>query len=50
MQRVVVLVVVALVLFWIIDSPGSAAGTVDAILALLAGAANSIVRFLQALF
>lgn len=50
MQRVIGLVVAAIVLFWIIDQPGSAANTVNTILALLAAAANSIVRFLQALF
>jgi hypothetical protein len=50
MQRVIGLLVLALVLFWIVDSPGSAANTVQAIFALLASAANSVVTFLQALF
>lgn len=44
------LLVLAVVLFWIIDAPTSAAGTVQEILAILAGAAQSIVTFLRALF
>jgi hypothetical protein len=50
MQRVVGLVVLALVLFWIIDAPTSAAATVSSILAILASFADSIVVFLQTLF
>jgi hypothetical protein len=50
MQRVVGLIVLALVLFWIIDSPTTAAATVSSILAILASFANSIVVFLQTLF
>jgi hypothetical protein len=50
MQRVVGLIVLALVLFWIIDSPTSAAATVSSILAILASIANSFVVFLQTLF
>lgn len=50
MQRVIGLLVIALVLFWIIDSPGSAANTVESILGILASIGNSIVRFLQELF
>lgn len=50
MQRVVGLIVLALVLFWIIDSPATAAATVTSILSILAGFAESIVEFLRALF
>lgn len=50
MQRLAGLVVLAVVLFWIIDSPTSAAGTVNEILNLLASAAESIITFLRALF
>jgi uncharacterized membrane protein len=50
MQRVVGLIVLALVLFWIIDSPTTAAATVSSILAILASFADSIVVFLQTLF
>lgn len=50
MQRLAGLVVLAIVLFWIIDAPTSAAGTVNEILNLLANAAQSIITFLRALF
>ena len=50
MQRVVGLLALALVLFWIIDSPGTAAATVSNILAILASFANSLIAFVQALF
>jgi hypothetical protein len=50
MQRVVGLLALALVLFWIIDSPSSAAATVNSILAILASFAASLVTFVQALF
>lgn len=43
------LLVLALVLFWIIDSPTSAAATVSSILAILAGFAESLVEFVRAL-
>ncbi|GLZ46565.1 hypothetical protein Acsp06_27500 [Actinomycetospora sp. NBRC 106375] len=49
MQRVVGLIVLALVLFWIIDSPATAAATVTSILAILASFAESIIDFFQAL-
>lgn len=49
MQRVVGLLVLALVLFWIISSPETAAATVTAILAILVGFAAAIVDFFQAL-
>jgi hypothetical protein len=49
MQRVVGLLVLALVLFWIIDSPTSAAATVTNILTLLAGFAAALVAFLLSL-
>lgn len=49
MQRVVGLLVLALVLFWIISSPESAAATVTAILAILIGFAEQIVEFFRAL-
>ena len=50
MQRVVGLLVAALVLFWIIDSPTTAAATVTNILAILASFAESLVEFVRALF
>lgn len=50
MQRVVGFAVLALVLFWIIDAPTSAAGTVNEILSILAGFAESIITFVRALF
>jgi hypothetical protein len=50
MQRVVGLLVAALVLFWIIDSPATAAATVTNILAILASIAESFVQFVRALF
>lgn len=50
MQRVVGLLALALVLFWIISSPTSAAATVNAILAILVTFAESLITFVQALF
>jgi hypothetical protein len=50
MQRVVGLLVLVLVLFWIINSPASAAATVSNILAILASFATSLILFVQALF
>jgi len=50
MQRVVGLLVAALVLFWIIDSPTTAAATVTNILAILASFAESLVTFVRELF
>ncbi len=50
MQRVLGLLALALVLFWIIDSPATAAATVTSILTILAGFAESIVDFFRALF
>lgn len=50
MQRVVGLIALALVLFWIIDSPATAAATVTSILAILAGFAESFILFLTTLF
>jgi hypothetical protein len=50
MQRVVGLLVAALVLFWIIDSPTTAAATVTNILAILASIAESFVVFVRELF
>jgi hypothetical protein len=50
MQRVVGLLVAALVLFWIIDSPTTAAATVTDILVILAGFADSLVTFVRELF
>jgi hypothetical protein len=49
MQRVVGLLVLALVLFWIIDAPASAAATVNSILAILASFAESLITFVRAL-
>lgn len=50
MQRVVGLLALALALYWIIDSPDTAAATVGSILAILAGFAASLVEFVTALF
>ena len=50
MQRVVGLLVAALVLFWIIDSPTTAAATVTNILVILGSIAESFVEFVRALF
>lgn len=50
MQRVVGLIALALVLFWIIDSPATAAATVTNILAILVSFAESLVLFVQSLF
>ena len=44
------LLVAALLLFWIIDSPATAAATVTNILAILAYFAESFVDFVRALF
>ena len=48
MQRVVGLLVLAIALFWVIDSPITAAGTVTAVLDLLAYFAGQVVEFLRA--
>ena len=50
MQRVVGLIALALVLFWIIDSPATAAATVTNILAILVSFAESLILFVQSLF
>ena len=50
MQRVLGLLGLAIALFWIIDSPTTAAGTVTNVLALLAYFAGQVVEFLSALF
>jgi hypothetical protein len=50
MQRVVGLLALALVLFWVIDAPQSAAATVSSILAILASFAESLILFVQTLF
>ncbi len=49
MQRVIGVLVGVLVLFWILREPTGAAGTVTAVLAGLAAAADSIITFLGAL-
>ena len=49
MQRVIGIIVLILVLFWIISAPTSAAGTVNAVLADLRGAGRSVITFLDAL-
>jgi len=49
MQRVVGLLALALVLFWIIDSPTTAAATVTNILAILVSFAESLVLFITSL-
>lgn len=48
MQRVIGLLGLALALFWIIDSPTTAAGTVTNVLALLAYFAGQVVEFIRA--
>jgi hypothetical protein len=44
-QRIVLLLVVALVVFWVFVSPDSAADTVQDIASLLRTGAESIIRF-----
>ena len=46
-QKVVGILVAILVVFWIISSPGTAAGTVTGILDSLASAGNSLIQFLR---
>lgn len=48
-QRVIGILVLVLVVFWIISEPQGAAGTVNAVLADLGDAGSSVVQFLQAL-
>jgi hypothetical protein len=48
--RVVGILVAILVVFWIISSPLTAAGTVNTILADLAAAGNSLITFVRNLF
>jgi hypothetical protein len=45
--KVVGALVAILVVFWIISSPTTAAGTVNTILADLASAGNSLITFLR---
>jgi hypothetical protein len=49
-RRVIGVLVVILVLFWVISAPLSAAATVTAILDGLASFANSIIIFVRNLF
>ncbi|NMO92336.1 hypothetical protein [Actinomycetospora sp. TBRC 11914] len=49
-NRVIGVIIVILVLFWIISAPRSAAATVDAIFAGLASIAHSIIVFVENLF
>ena len=49
MQRVIGILVLVLVLFWIISAPTSAAGTVNTLLANLRDAGESVITFLNAL-
>jgi hypothetical protein len=46
-QKVVGVLVAVLVIFWIIDSPTTAAGTVNTILGDLASAGQSVITFLR---
>ena len=46
-QKVVGVLVAILVVFWIISSPGTAAGTVNGILDSLASAGSSLIQFLR---
>ena len=46
-QKVVGVLVAILVVFWIISSPGTAAGTVNGILDSLASAGDSLIQFLR---
>jgi hypothetical protein len=50
MQRVVGLLVLAVALFWIIDSPTTAADTVTNVLDLLVYFAGQLVDFIRTLF
>ncbi|GLZ52718.1 hypothetical protein Acsp07_23350 [Actinomycetospora sp. NBRC 106378] len=46
-QKVVGILVAILVVFWIISSPSTAAGTVNGILDSLASAGSSLIQFLR---
>ncbi len=46
-QKVVGILVAILVVFWIISSPTTAAGTVNGILNSLASAGSSLIQFLR---
>jgi hypothetical protein len=46
-QKAVGVLVAILVVFWIISSPGTAAGTVNGILDSLASAGSSLITFLR---
>ena len=48
-QRAIGVIVLVLIVFWIIDEPTSAAGTVNTLLANLREAGQSVVTFLRAL-
>lgn len=47
MQKAVGVLVAVLVVFWIISSPVTAAGTVNTVLGDLATAGNSVILFLR---
>lgn len=49
MQRVIGLVVLVLVVFWIVDEPTTAAGTVNTLLLNLRSAGQQVITFVQAL-
>ncbi|HYH29171.1 MAG TPA: hypothetical protein VD903_02200 [Pseudonocardia sp.] len=50
MKRIIGLLVIALLVFWVFVSPDSAAGTVRDIAALLREGADAIIRFFTQLF
>ena len=50
MKRIIGLLVIALLVFWVFISPDSAAGTVRDIASLLREGAESIIRFFTQLF
>jgi hypothetical protein len=49
MKRLVWFVVIALLIFWVLAQPDSAAGTVQGILGALRDGAESVVRFVTEL-
>ncbi|MDL5154684.1 hypothetical protein [Actinomycetospora termitidis] len=46
-QKVVGVLVAILVIFWIVSSPNTAAGTVNGVLASLGNAGDSLITFLR---
>jgi hypothetical protein len=44
-RRLVGLIVIALLVFWVLAQPDSAAGTIQSIVAILRDAAEAVIRF-----